>query len=160
MTGCEYPENTPVTAYGKGCHCPRCTAANTARCAAWRAANPDKMARYRRTWADKNRDRLHPRHGDHPVTRPKSPAVALADTELQTALHALADVGRRTPCADPARRNWWTSDNPDERTQATKLCELCPAFNACHNVAVARRERWGVWAGRDRYTPPKKAKRR
>ncbi len=54
MTACLYPLNRPRTAYNKGCRCPRCLDACRAYAAAWRAANPTKVAAYRRRWAQAN----------------------------------------------------------------------------------------------------------
>lgn len=57
-TECLYPHTKPRSGYSMGCRCPRCTEGNAAYFVAYRAAHPERIARYRRTWATQNRDRL------------------------------------------------------------------------------------------------------
>lgn len=67
-------------------------------------------------------------------------------TTFTRSLAAFLDDGHRTPCAG---RSEWLSDNPSDRRQAAFACASCPLKTACHAEAVARRERFGVWGGRD-----------
>jgi hypothetical protein len=68
---------------------------------------------------------------------------------LNAALIELADAGRRTPCQGRYRDNW-TSDDPDERTEAARACLGCPIIELCSATAAESREHWHVWAATDR----------
>src|SRR5438309_1022996 len=48
----------------------------------------------------------------------------------------------------------WTSEDPDEREGATYRCVGCPALDACGAFADLARERFGVWAGKDKTKGP------
>lgn len=69
---------------------------------------------------------------------------------LEVLVRAVYAAGDRVPCRrDPAA---WTGDNPEPgaREGAAHLCQRCPALAECDAYATTARERWGVWAGRDR----------
>lgn len=48
-----------------------------------------------------------------------------------------------------AGQDWWTSDNPAEREAAKLICDRCTVATDCLRGALARGEKWGVWAGLD-----------
>ena len=54
---------------------------------------------------------------------------------------------QRIPCAE--RPELFVSENPDERAVAAALCIDCPrrVREAC--ATAGKRQRFGVWAGRD-----------
>ena len=111
------------------------------------------LPRVRRARAGRTRPSsllLQPSDGREPVT---------ASERLSLALAALADADQRPPCATAFVSHWWLSDDPDERAKAAELCRewACPILDACHDAAEAHRERFGVWAGRDRTMRPRKA---
>jgi hypothetical protein len=72
-----------------------------------------------------------------------------AHERLTLALIALADRDKRTPCQGP-HCDRWTSDDPDEREWAAHMCRMCPLLRECGEAADETKERFGVWAGRDR----------
>jgi len=80
-----------------------------------------------------------------------------AHDDLQAALVAALDAGEPIPCRGP-RRALWTSDAAGDRAQAAAGCTPCPILDACQAAAESTRERFGVWAGRDR-GPARKASR-
>lgn len=43
----------------------------------------------------------------------------------------------------------WTSNDPQQRQAAVKLCARCPLRAPCHAAAVSSKEKFGVWGGRD-----------
>ena len=62
-------------------------------------------------------------------------------------------TGQRTPCVtDPDA--WWSTDHTT-RLEAAEACFHCPIRRQCHDDAVARGERSGVWGGKlfDGVTP-------
>ena len=68
-------------------------------------------------------------------------------------LEVLVDLGAqglRTHCSDPGGRHLWLSEDLAERAEAARLCIGFPVQLECWDVAVARRETWGVWGGVDR----------
>lgn len=70
---------------------------------------------------------------------------------LMAALTRLGRRGEPTPCASatPAEaRLAWTSDDPEAREIARRLCTGCPVINQCREAGQG--ERFGVWGGRDR----------
>ena len=71
----------------------------------------------------------------------------------------LAGQGLRHHCSDPSTGWLWTSEDAEDRALAIKLCRGCPILKVCGEVASTRRERWGVWGGRDRTRPPGKVGR-
>ncbi len=80
--------------------------------------------------------------------------VSTAQEALGLALLALSDRSQPTPChRDPTTRDYWTSDDRDEREAVTASCSGCPVYTQCAAAADEAREPWGVWAGVDR-TPP------
>ena len=85
--------------------------------------------------------------------------TAAATQALALAVRGLAEAGMRAPCADPSHDlNLWTSDSAADRAQAIVLCSGCKITKQCHDAAIARRERHGVWAGVD-HTVRQRAKR-
>lgn len=48
-----------------------------------------------------------------------------------------------------AGEDWWTSDDRAERERAKLICDRCPVAADCLRGALARGEKWGVWAGLD-----------
>ena len=66
------------------------------------------------------------------------------------ALVDLAARGLRTHCSDAETHHLWLSEEAHERAVAARLCRGCPALTECGEAAEARRERFGVWGGRDR----------
>lgn len=65
--------------------------------------------------------------------------------KLQTAVMEAPDVS----CCG-AHGDWWTSEQPEERAAAAYRCGPCPVIASCGDYAEVARERFGVWAGRDR----------
>lgn len=65
---------------------------------------------------------------------------------------ALLDADTVPPCHAHPRPSLWISDDPDERALAARLCRRCPVIELCREAG--RRERFGVWAGKDRTPPP------
>lgn len=52
-----------------------------------------------------------------------------------------------TPCqSDP---EMWVADIAASRREAERLCRPCPNIADCLAGAIERRERFGVWGGRD-----------
>lgn len=90
----------------------------------------------------------------------------------QTALEA--DVSAQARCADPrsSLTHLFFSETPLELARARAICSSCPVRGACLNLALARREPYGVWGGeflvdgvivadkRGRGRPPKVARPR
>jgi len=73
-----------------------------------------------------------------------------AAAALSAALARLNEDERFTPCALGGPDGIWTSEDADERAAAVLLCWPCPVLAECGAAAVEGRERFGVWAGRDR----------
>jgi len=77
--------------------------------------------------------------------------------QLTRALLALTARGITPPCGDPTRRhNLWMSEFPGDRELAATLCLPCPVFTYCADASEANDERFGVWAGVDRTSPPRR----
>lgn len=56
----------------------------------------------------------------------------------------------RTNCDHSGEEaNLWTSEDPQERAAASKLCGGCIAFSACATSASELSVTFGVWAGKD-----------
>ncbi|GAB2747758.1 hypothetical protein GCM10027039_01750 [Terrabacter koreensis] len=70
-----------------------------------------------------------------------------AHDELARALEEAVDLGLIIPCAGS---DDWTSEDADTRAAAAQRCDGCPCLNECAAAADETKERWGVWAGRDR----------
>lgn len=85
--------------------------------------------------------------GQHVNAAYESARVATAYDELREVLADACRAGLIVPCAGRAE---WTSTDAQERAQAAAECPGCPGYDACHEAAQAGRERFGVWAGRDR----------
>ena len=79
---------------------------------------------------------------------------ALASDALTTALISLVPRGIRPRCSDPETHYLWLSEDQAERKQAARWCVGCPVLSECDTAARANRERFGVWAGRDRTVRP------
>ncbi|GAA1969296.1 hypothetical protein GCM10009817_06560 [Terrabacter lapilli] len=79
-----------------------------------------------------------------------------AHEALARALEDAADAGLRIPCAGS---DDWISEDPNTRTQAARRCDGCPCITECAAAADETRERFGVWAGRDRSPQPPKTKK-
>lgn len=82
-----------------------------------------------------------------------------AHEDLADALAELLDSGDRPPCSWPDTTSWWLSDNAADRARAALHCDGCELLDLCHEAAESTRERWGVWAGRDRTPPPRRKAR-
>ncbi len=87
------------------------------------------------------------------MSKPAQFAPAILDeaqpawAALQHELDELTATRRRTPCSvDP---NPFTSDDPDERAEATAACAACPVLIECAAFAYANHETAAVWAGVD-----------
>lgn len=70
-------------------------------------------------------------------------------TEFSLQLAAMADRYESPVCTTRDIRDWWTSEDVDERELATAYCRDCPVAAAC--LAEGRRIRAtvGVWGGVD-----------
>lgn len=53
----------------------------------------------------------------------------------------------RTPCQDDPEL--WLADTAELRHEAMRLCRPCPMIAECLAGAIANREKFGVWGGRD-----------
>lgn len=84
----------------------------------------------------------------------RAAARAAATKALDQALADLADCDRRTPCQTEPGRDYWLSEDRDERQMAAGWCEPCPVFDLCGQAADIRGERFGVWAAVDRSPRP------
>lgn len=80
------------------------------------------------------------------VTRRPDPGPGQA---LTRALLALAEDRRRPRCAEPGGHHLWTSEDPEDRQQASAWCAGCPITGPCLDAAVDNRDTWGVRAGFD-----------
>ncbi len=87
---------------------------------------------------------------------PTRRAVALgaAHDRLHLALAAAERAGQEIPCRVAEEPQIWISEDPDERAEAASLCEPCPVRAVCQETAIAAKEAFGVWGGRD-LAPPK-----
>jgi hypothetical protein len=88
--------------------------------------------------------------------------AARANQNLSNALVRAANRGERTPCSDVSIRDMWVSEDQRQRQLAAHRCVewQCPVLTECGLAAIANRETYGVWGGRD-YTqrPGKKLQR-
>ena len=82
----------------------------------------------------------------------RATAGAEARDTLSRALLTLAEGGQRPRCSDAPHLA--LSDDAADRAIASRWCEGCPIFDACHQAGQF--ERFGIWAGQDR-TPTAKA---
>lgn len=82
------------------------------------------------------------------AVRAQAQAVSAA-ADLTAALDNLRDRDQRTPCQGKHSQRW-TSDEADDREWAAHMCRMCPVLTECGNAADERREKWHVWAGKDR----------
>lgn len=85
---------------------------------------------------------------------PTKIAASRAADRLTQALADAAARGLRHHCADTEVSYLWLSEREHERALAVKLCAGCPVHLECWAVAVARKERFGVWGGVDRTQHP------
>lgn len=75
------------------------------------------------------------------------------------ALVKLASEGARPRCGDWAdETNPWLSEDPRLRAMAARWCTGCPVLAECDAAAVERKEKFGVWGGKDR-TPRSRKER-
>ena len=79
-----------------------------------------------------------------------------AREQLSRALLTLAEDGQRPRCSDAPHLA--LSDDAADRAIASRWCDGCPIFDACHEAG--RYERFGVWAGQDRTPVAKSGDRR
>lgn len=72
--------------------------------------------------------------------------------EAETLLRELSGATRTAPGGVPCQADpdAFTSEFAAERERAARLCAGCPIRVLCGRYAVAARERWGVWGGKDR----------
>lgn len=77
-----------------------------------------------------------------------------ASRRLAAALLNLADNGTSPRCTG-SDRDYWTSDDAAKRELAAGWCHGCPVLDLCRQAADEHRERWHVWAGRDRTRKPR-----
>ena len=73
----------------------------------------------------------------------------LTPSALTLALVDLAKHGQRPPCGEADCREWFTSDDPDERKRAAILCRICPLTRECLREGLETRATAGVWGGHD-----------
>jgi len=73
---------------------------------------------------------------------------------LTMALINLPAQGRRSVCSDTAVKDFFLSEDVEERSLASRLCRLCPIRAECLAAAIANGERFGVFGGRDFTQPP------
>jgi hypothetical protein len=59
---------------------------------------------------------------------------------------ALDDCGS-VPCESRAE---WTSESAEDRQAAAHQCARCPVLPLCSDYVSAAKEKYGVWAGKDR----------
>jgi hypothetical protein len=87
------------------------------------------------------------------VTRIATPILSrrgrVEGDHLTKALLDAAVAGLRPHCSEAGMGGLWLSELESERSEAVKLCAGCPVLAECRAVAVARRERFGVWGARD-----------
>ena len=72
-----------------------------------------------------------------------------ARTDLLAYLADLRASGRAVPCqqVDPSDRGLWTSDDPEERAFAARLCTGCSGVRACAEYGRAHPREHGVYGG-------------
>ena len=87
------------------------------------------------------------------MAHPTKIAASRAADRLTKALAAAAARGLRQHCADAEVSHLWLSEREHERAMAAKLAD-CPVDLGVLGVAVARKERFGVWGGVDRTRHP------
>ena len=75
-----------------------------------------------------------------------------AQQQLTEALLALLERGQTPPCRRSRHRDYWTSDDREEREYAAASCRMCPLLADCRAAADEAKEKFGVWAGVDRTT--------
>lgn len=68
-------------------------------------------------------------------------------SRLSLALVAQAEAGILPPCR---YGDEWLSDDADERAVAVTWCRPCGVIAECAAAAADKREKFGVWGGRDR----------
>ena len=77
-----------------------------------------------------------------------------ATERLNRALLEMANRGLRPRCSDYGA-DLWISERLEERREAAQLCQGCPVQIECLSAAQARREKFGVYGGKD-MTPNRK----
>jgi hypothetical protein len=88
------------------------------------------------------------------LARVKTMRGRAAAERLNRALLEMASRRLRTHCSDYGA-DLWTSDKLEERREAARLCQGCPVQTECLSAAQARREKFGVYGGKD-MTPNRK----
>lgn len=68
-------------------------------------------------------------------------AAALAELQGVLSRHV-------TPCQRAPEL--WTDGTAEDAVLAAQMCQRCPVLQECGDYARAARERWHVWAGKDR----------
>jgi Transcription factor WhiB len=111
---------------------------------------PNKIIAHYFSWPDMTNLELNT---SHLAPRIKSTRGRAATERLNRALLEMASRGQRPRCSDYGA-DLWTSDRLTDRQEAARLCQGCPVQTECLAAAQARRERFGVFGGRD-MTPKK-----
>lgn len=57
------------------------------------------------------------------------------------------EVYQKGRCVDSGKNHWFFSDRPEELAAAQRLCAECPVRLRCLELALHRKEEWGVWGG-------------
>lgn len=96
------------------------------------------------------------RGGHGHLATPAATGQVTAETafrRLAARLTELDDTGTTWPCREQGEL--WFADDPDERAAAAEACRSCPALTECGDYATTAREKFGVWAGKDRTPRPR-----
>lgn len=80
----------------------------------------------------------------------------MTTTDLKAIVLALLANDATTPCQTHDDPGLWLSDDEEEREAAAYLCTGCPVLRECFDAG--RKERFGVWGGRDREPKPRPRK--
>ena len=51
-------------------------------------------------------------------------------------------------CAGSGLTDLFFSEEPRDLEEAKLICGQCPVRESCFQLAIARKEHWGVWGGR------------
>ncbi len=109
-----------------------------------RACN--KRSREKRVW--KPVIRSNP--SSVPEFRPPKPVVARAYRGLVLAIHDVLEAGGSVPCV--GQTEIWTGEADEvaheDRLEAIRRCQGCPALEACGRYAEVAKPKWGIHAGR------------
>jgi len=80
--------------------------------------------------------------------------MTTATAKLNTALITMASHGSRPRCADPVDHALWTSEDPAERAVPPPGASAAGCSPSTTKQREARKEKWGIWGGRDRSNRP------